>query len=328
MRISLSSALGRCGVRKYRTGLFRTRLPTIVFAMNLNLQSNGACAKQSTTTVMTGGVNSIRWSSTSGIIEKPVAIATGSETLLDIAPSTDTSTMSRWAEDAAQHTQDMQSMGELAAGGLGGYSPVGLLQQTFEFLHVSFGLPWWASIAVTGLTIRILMYPLVIKAQQNSARLSNISPEMEKIYKKMREANMAGNSVSAGMEMAKLQALFQSNNVSVARNLLPLAQAPVFISFFVAIRQMARLPVESMKTGGLFWFSDLTVTDPYVLLPLISVCSMLLVMEIGAEGGMNVERLRKLKWVFRGMAVITFPVMVKMPTVSGVLLSSFRCFDV
>lgn len=306
MRTYLFSGLGWYGVRRCRTGLLRTR-PQTMF-MNLNLQSNGPVKR-----VTTAGLNFIRWSSTSRIIETPVSMATSSETLLDMAPGGDTSTMSRWAEDAAHYTQDMQLMGELAAAGLGGYSPVGLLQQVFEFVHVSYGLPWWASIAVTGLAIRILMYPLVIKAQQNSARLSNISPEMERISKNMREANMAGNSVVAGMEMAKLQALFESNNIKVLRNLLPLAQAPVFISFFIALRQMARLPVESMKTGGMFWFSDLTVPDPYLLLPLISVCSMLLVMEIGAEGGVTVEKLRKLKWVFRGMAIITFPIMVKMP---------------
>jgi len=52
---------------------------------------------------------------------------------------------------------------------------------------------------------------------------------------------------------------------------VPLAMAPVFISFFFGLRKMANLPVESMKEGGLFWFTDLTLADPYYILPLLPV---------------------------------------------------------
>ena len=44
---------------------------------------------------------------------------------------------------------------------------------------------------------------------------------------------------------------------------------------------MATLPVESMKTGGLFWFPDLTIADPYFLLPILCSASMLLTIEVG-----------------------------------------------
>lgn len=30
--------------------------------------------------------------------------------------------------------------------GLGGYTPVGLIQNLLEFMHVSIGLPWWGAI--------------------------------------------------------------------------------------------------------------------------------------------------------------------------------------
>lgn len=44
----------------------------------------------------------------------------------------------------------LNALGEptLESLGLGGYSPVGLAQKAFEFLHVSVGLEWWAAIAV------------------------------------------------------------------------------------------------------------------------------------------------------------------------------------
>lgn len=40
------------------------------------------------------------------------------------------------------------SLGEetLHSAGLGAWTPVGLLQNALEIMHVSWGLPWWAAI--------------------------------------------------------------------------------------------------------------------------------------------------------------------------------------
>lgn len=35
--------------------------------------------------------------------------------------------------------------------GLGGWSPVGLVQHAFEYLHVTLGLPWWQAIMIGNL---------------------------------------------------------------------------------------------------------------------------------------------------------------------------------
>lgn len=58
-------------------------------------------------------------------------------------------------------------------------------------------------------------------------------------------------------------------------------QLPVFISVFVGIRQMANLPVQSMTTGGLAWFTDLTIPDPFYALPLITMATFLVTIEVG-----------------------------------------------
>ena len=40
----------------------------------------------------------------------------------------------------------------------------------------------------------------------------------------------------------------------------------------VCYRGLANLPMESMESGGLGWFTDLTIPDPYYGLPLL-LCS-------------------------------------------------------
>lgn len=58
-------------------------------------------------------------------------------------------------------------------------------------------------------------------------------------------------------------------------------QLPIFLSVFVGIRQMANLPVESMATGGIAWFTDLTIPDPYYALPLITMTTFFITIEVG-----------------------------------------------
>lgn len=57
-------------------------------------------------------------------------------------------------------------------------------------------------------------------------------------------------------------------------------QAPVFISFFIALRKMAYLPVPSFQTGGLLWFPDLTAADPFYILPLAVTGTMFFILEV------------------------------------------------
>lgn len=57
-------------------------------------------------------------------------------------------------------------------------------------------------------------------------------------------------------------------------------QAPVFVSFFIALRKMAYLPVPSLQTGGLLWFPDLTAADPFYILPLAVTGTMFFILEV------------------------------------------------
>lgn len=58
------------------------------------------------------------------------------EQVVDAAPS---------AAEVLQVAATEQSLAEL---GLAGYTPVGLIQNLLEFMHVDIGLPWWGAIVV------------------------------------------------------------------------------------------------------------------------------------------------------------------------------------
>jgi YidC/Oxa1 family membrane protein insertase len=53
------------------------------------------------------------------------------------------------------------------------------------------------------------------------------------------------------------------------------------MSVFFGLRGMASIPVPSLTDGGLYWFSNLAIPDPYFILPLMTSATMLLQMEVG-----------------------------------------------
>jgi len=48
----------------------------------------------------------------------------------------------------------------------------------------------------------------------------------------------------------------------------------------VGIKRMCELPVESLQTSGMLWFPDLTLTDPYFLLPMFATGSLVLIVTV------------------------------------------------
>merc|ERR1719411_1022939 len=90
-------------------------------------------------------------------------------------------------------------------------------------------------------------------------------------------------------------------------------QLPIFMSMFLALRGMAKLPVLSMKTGGLFWFSNLTLTDPFYLLPILTSSSLFLQLKWGAEGAKLDNMTGGAKYFMMAMPFIMLPFTINFP---------------
>ena len=61
-----------------------------------------------------------------------------------------------------------------------------------------------------------------------------------------------------------------------------LFQVPIFISYFITLRGM-NTSIESFQDGGILWFTNLTLMDPYYILPFISTSFVLLNMEMSRK---------------------------------------------
>nr|DBA22517.1 TPA: hypothetical protein GDO54_013536 [Pyxicephalus adspersus] len=109
--------------------------------------------------------------------------------------------------------------------GLGGYTPVGLVQNFLSFLHLDVGLPWWGAIVTGTILARFMVFPLIVKGQREAAKLNNHMPQITKLTTRMNEAKQAGNKFEFSKAYSDLTAYQKKNDVNPLRGfLVPLVQ--------------------------------------------------------------------------------------------------------
>lgn len=193
----------------------------------------------------------------------------------------ETSSQELWATDAARILAEGETFSSL---GLNGYSPVGMIQSSMELIYNTTGLPWWGTIVASTLFIRVLFFPISIYMQKNAVRMHNVNPKVEKMKERQQMYMLAGDAEMATHERNKMTKVFKEHGIHPLASMMPMVFQGVFlVSFFMAIRGMARAPVTSMMAGGALWFPDLTVPDPSFLLPIISSAGFLISLEVSTE---------------------------------------------
>jgi len=163
--------------------------------------------------------------------------------------------------------------------------------------------------------LRLLMYPIIVLAQRNTAHMQNHMPIVEALQEKFSKSRMSGNPLEAARAGSELMDYMKQHNINPLRSTMyPFAQVPVFLSVFIGIRQMANLPVTSMTTGGLLWFTDLTIPDPFYALPLLTAGTFLLTMEVGTDGMRASTLSPTARYVMRAMPFIMLPFIINFPS--------------
>jgi len=173
-----------------------------------------------------------------------------------------------------------------------------LLAATLTTFH-GWGAPWWLSVAMLTLAVRVLLFPLTIRQAARVRKIRELKPEMDEINTRHKDDPRKRRE-----EITKLHAEYKVNPLG---GLLPaLVQLPIFVALYYTIKRFEAL--DSFRAGGLFWFQDLTAADPYLMLPAAYVLTMMAAQEITirntAAGQKNLMRV--LPVVF-GLFLLRFP---------------------
>ena len=170
-----------------------------------------------------------------------------------------------------------------------GWGPTSMLEWTIEHIHIYAGLPWWGSIAATAILLRLALLPYFIKSSDSMARSQALMPLTKPVTERMTAAQKAGDTPGMQAAWGELGVIRKRAGVSFWAQFRPMILQGVFgYCGLKLFRAAANLPVPGFKDGGFLWLTDLTVPDPYLILPLVMAGSIHMLIRIGGEtGAMN-----------------------------------------
>lgn len=136
-------------------------------------------------------------------------------------------------------------------------------------IKTSLNIPWLGFFILSGITIRLLLAPLMIKQMVSIQKMAKVTPNIKLLYIVTKKSNLSSikklyyfsRSVLIWMKEVKVNPfLFITYNI---------IQLPVFFLMIFSIKKISA--DENLTNCGILWFKNLNEPDPYMILPILSV---------------------------------------------------------
>jgi YidC/Oxa1 family membrane protein insertase len=134
----------------------------------------------------------------------------------------------------------------------------------FSFLNYLFHLTgnWGWAIVLLTITVRVILFPLSAKGMMSMHKLKILSPQIKEL-----QAKYKGNPQQLQVKMMEL---YKKHGANPLGGCLPfILQIPVFFAIY-------RVLVNAIEIKGAQWFyiNDLSLMDPYYVMPILMGVSM------------------------------------------------------
>ncbi|KAK0619652.1 outer membrane protein TOM13-domain-containing protein [Immersiella caudata] len=155
-----------------------------------------------------------------------------------------------------------------------GWGPTSMMQWCLEHIYVYTGLPWWASMGVLALGLRVVIFKQSLEATAMGQKLQDArkNPRYEAALAKARDAT---DTTAAMVARQEIMQIHKAVGFKMWKTLIPFINIPISYGVFRLFRGMAALPVPSLLDGGMLWFQDLSIADPLYILPVLTSVVML-----------------------------------------------------
>ncbi|WP_041709688.1 membrane protein insertase YidC [Advenella kashmirensis] len=140
-----------------------------------------------------------------------------------------------------------------------------------QWIHSIVGNWGWTIVLLTVL-IKLIFFPLSAASYKSMAKMKNVAPRMQAMKEKYGDDRQALNA--AMMEM------YRNEKINPLGGCLPiLVQIPVFLTLY----RVLLASVEMRGAPWIGWIHDLSVHDPYFILPIFMMASMFLQMRLNPK---------------------------------------------
>lgn len=159
------------------------------------------------------------------------------------------------------------------------------LFKLMQWIHALVGNWGWAIILMT-LIVKIVLYPLTASSYRSMGKMRKFAPKIQELR------DLYGDDRQRmSQEMMKL---YQKEKLNPLGGCLPmLIQMPVFIALYWVLMES----VELRQSPFMFWIQDLSLKDPFFVLPLLMGASMFIQMQMQQQPTMDPMQAKIMKFM-------------------------------
>ena len=140
---------------------------------------------------------------------------------------------------------------------------------------------WGWAIVLQTLIITVALLPLRITQMKSMLKMQRVAPQIKSIQEKYKKYSLRDPRKAAMNE--EISALYKREGVNPAGGCLPmLVQFPFLIAYY----RMLGVALD-LRHAHWLWIHDLSARDPYFLLPIFMVVSMLVTQKMTPQAGMD-----------------------------------------
>jgi len=166
------------------------------------------------------------------------------------------------------------------------WSPPSYIIHGLDLLHTTTGLPWWATLACSGVMFRCAMLPLNIQTQKVRLKFLSVAPEFNKNVDATRTAVQTKDAVKLKVLQSEKKYLISKHGVSQLSMFKPMMGVVACTSMmFISITSLTNMPYAPLMTTDFLWLTNLTVSDPYHAMAAFNGMLIAAVMRSGLEAG-------------------------------------------
>jgi YidC/Oxa1 family membrane protein insertase len=165
------------------------------------------------------------------------------------------------------------------------------LYLALRFLY-EHGVPNWGwSIIIVTVIFNLLLLPTRFMMMKSSLKMMRIQPKVEALKK--RYAHLKATDPKRAEMNSEMMLLYKTENVNMYGGCLPmLLQMPLFFAYYRVLANVIEL-----RQAQWFWLHDLSVPDPWHILPAIIIVSMFLIQYLTPSPGMDPAQRRMMAFL-------------------------------
>jgi len=159
---------------------------------------------------------------------------------------------------------------------------------------------WGWAIVLQTLIISVALLPLRIYQIHSMYKMQRVAPQIKAIQEKYKKYSMTDPRKAKMNE--EVAALYKQEGANPAGGCLPmLIQFPFLIAYY----RMLGVALD-LRHAHWLWIHDLSVRDPYLVLPIFMVLTMLITQKMTPQAGMDPAQQKMMTWMMPLMMGVIF----------------------